>query len=83
MTPHSNSTTGRPPSIDLDGWERGLPDYRSTDQFAAVDAEVAGVAACQFCLHLGLTYHPYRRTDGTRGYRALTACPQCGAWEEF
>jgi hypothetical protein len=58
------------------GYRRGTPSALA----AEVDAEVCQEAVCSACGHRGLDYYPFV-TAGS--YRAVAACPCCGAAEEF
>ena len=58
------------------GYRRGTPSALA----AEVDAEVCQEATCAACGRHGLEYHPFVTAAS---YRAVAACPCCGAAEEF
>jgi hypothetical protein len=68
--------------LAADGMTPGRPHHAKPDCIA-IDREVASAATCEECAHVGLDFTPYRRADGTSGYRCMASCSCCDAAFEF
>jgi hypothetical protein len=63
-------------ALQAAGYVRGTPSTCTAEN----DAEVWAEAICGACGRQGLELHPWVRSGS---YRAVAACPGCGAAEEI